>query len=103
MPVVGIFSCEIVVPRLDSTFDDGRLLRVGVREGVLGFRCVFGFLCFGLGLLLFLLDCLFLCAAYQMFSWRLRCSMWNMALFLRWTLSESKTSSSMTSYCDVVS
>ena len=68
MPVVGIFSCEIVVPLLDSTFDGERLLRIGVREGVLSFRCVFGLLCFGLGLWLFLLDCPFLCAEYQMFS-----------------------------------
>ena len=62
MSVMGIFSCELVVIFPDSTFVGGRLLRIGVREGVLGFRCAFKLLCFGLGLWLFLLACRFLCA-----------------------------------------
>ena len=89
MPVVGIFSCQIVVPLLDNTFDGERLLRIGIREGVLSFRCVFGLLCFVLGLWLSLLDCQCFCAVeYQLFSSCLKCSMWNMALFPRRTLAE---------------
>ena len=100
MSVVGIFSCEINVPLLGSTFDGERLRRVGVREGVLGFRCVFGLLCFGLGLWLSLLDCVFLCAEYQMFSWRLKCSMWNTAMAPEVVVVPGRASS-VTSYCDV--
>ena len=102
MSVVGIFSVEIVVHLLDSTFDGGRLLRVGVREGVLGFRCVFGLLCFGLGLWLSLLDCPFLCAEYQMFSWRLKCSMWNTAMAPEVVVVPGRASS-VTSCCGVAS
>ena len=108
MPVVGIFSCEFVILLLDNTFDGERLLRIGVREGVLSFRCVFGLLCFVLGLWLSLLDCQCSCAVdYQLFSWCLKCSMWNMALFTRRTCSEVVVvpgrASSVTSYCDVAS
>ena len=108
MSVVGILSCEIVVHLLDSTFDGGRLLRVGVREGVLSFRCVFGLLCFVLGRWLSLLDCQCFCVVkYQRFNSYLKCSMWNMALFPRRTLAGVAMvpgrTSSVTSYCDVVS
>ena len=108
MPVVGIFSCEIVLLPDDSAFDGERLLRIGVREGVLSFRCVFGLLCFVLGLWLSLLDCQCFCAVeYQLFSSCLMCSMWNMALFTRRTFSEVVVvpgrASSVTSYCDVAS
>ena len=59
-PVLGMFPCELVVISSDSTFVGGRLLRFGVREGLLGFRCAFKLPRFGLGLWLFLFACRFL-------------------------------------------
>ena len=60
--VLGIFPCELVVISTDSTFVGERLLRFGVREVFLDFRCAFKLPRFGLGLWLFLLACRFLCA-----------------------------------------
>ena len=106
MPVVGIFSCEIVLLLDAGTFDGERLRRIGVRKGVLGFRCIFGLLCFVL--CRWLLDCQCFCVVkYQRFISCLKCSMWNMALFPRRTLSGVAVvpgrASSVTSYCDVAS
>ena len=44
MPVVCIFSCDIVLFLYVVTFNGERLRRIGVREGVLNFRCVVGLL-----------------------------------------------------------
>ena len=53
-PVLGIFPCELVVISSDSTFVGERLLRFGVREVFLDFRCAFRLPRFGLGLWLLL-------------------------------------------------
>ena len=108
MPVVGIFSCDIVLFLDVVTFCGERLRRIGVREGVLSFRCIVGLLCFVLCRWLFLLGCQCFCVVkYQRFISYLKCSMWNMALFPRRTLAEVTMvpgrTSSVTSYCDVVS
>ena len=108
MPVVGIFSCEIVLFLDVGTFCGERLRRIGVRKGVLSFRCIVGLLCFVLCRWLSLLDCQCFCLVkYQRFISYLRCSMWIMALFPRRTLAEVTVvpgrASSVTSYCDVVS
>ena len=108
MPVVGIFSCEIVLFMDVGTFCGERLRRIGVREGVRNFPCIFGLLCFVLCRWLSLLDCPCFCVVkYQRFKSYLECSMWNMALFPRRTLSGVAMvpgrASSVTSYCDVAS
>ena len=58
--VLGIFPCELVVISTDSTFVGGRLLRFGVGEGLLDFRCALKLPRFGLGLWLFRFACRFL-------------------------------------------
>ena len=57
MPVVDTFSCDIVLFLDVVTFCGARLRRIGVRDGVLGFRCIVGLLCFVLCRWLSLLDC----------------------------------------------
>ena len=108
MPVVGIFSCEVVLFLDVGTFGGERLRRIGVRKGELSFRCIVGLLCFVLCRWLSLLDCQCFCVVkYQRFNSYLKCSMWNMALFPRRTLARvamvPRKTSSVTSYCDVVS
>ena len=61
MPVVGIFSCDIVLFLDVVTFCGERLRRIGVHEGVLSFRCIVGLLCFVLCRWLSLLDCQCVC------------------------------------------
>ena len=46
MPVVGIFSCDTIPFLVVIIFCGERLRRIGVREGVLNFRCVVGLLWF---------------------------------------------------------
>ena len=108
MPVVDTFSCDIVLFLDVDTFCGARLRRIGVRDGVLGFRCIVGLLCFVLCRWLSLLDCQCFCVVkYQRFISCLKCSMWNMALFPRRTFSGVAVvpgrASSVTSYCDVAS
>ena len=73
--VLGIFPCELVVLSTDSIFVDGRLLRFGIGEGLLDFRCALKLPRFGMGLWLFLFACRVLRDRCQKFSWRLRSSM----------------------------
>ena len=80
-----------------------RLRRRGVRDGEIDFRRIVGLLWFVLCRWLFFLVFLCFCVVVsQRANSCFRCSMWNMALFLRWILSESR-SSSMISYCVIVS
>ena len=102
--VLGSFSWELVVISSDSTFVGGRLLRFGVGECLLGFRCALKPPRFGLVPWLFLFACRFLRARSQQFSWRLRSSTWILSLApSEMVVFSGEGASSVLSYCGVAS